>query len=234
MTRRKLAEQFQVSTHKIPQARTWSDEATHCCSCPPEAQIIKFGTCLRCRGLPGHCRTCNEKPTSSRCRAAGDCMPQALADAAAASLALVSTPVGAIPEIVHDGCNGLLVPVGSPTDARDTPRRLAATQACVTRWTRESLALARREHNAMVNHRRIFDLMATSVPIGVHYDDSSQMNQLHEHGQARVASARASAGGIGVMRLGSGSMTHYPQISSLAGYRPCRVACSGVVSGGAS
>ncbi|HKF18723.1 MAG TPA: glycosyltransferase [Candidatus Dormibacteraeota bacterium] len=33
----------------------------------------------------------------------GACMPQALAEAAAAGLALLSTPVGAIPEILHDG-----------------------------------------------------------------------------------------------------------------------------------
>ena len=98
----------------------------------------------------------------------GDCMPQALAEAAAAGLPLVSTPVGAIPEILHDGRNGLLVPVRSPSDLRDALRHLAANPDLRQSMGRESLALARKEHDAMVNHRRIFDLMATSAGIGAH------------------------------------------------------------------
>ncbi len=98
----------------------------------------------------------------------GDCMPQALAEAAAAGLPLVSTPVGAIPEIVHHGCNGLLVPAGSPPNLRDALRRLAANSGLRRSMGCESLALARMEHDAMVNHRRIFDLMATSARIGAH------------------------------------------------------------------
>jgi len=97
----------------------------------------------------------------------GDCMPQALAEAAAAGLPLVSTPVGAIPEIVSDGRNGLLVPAGSPSDLRRALRLLAANSAMRQAMGRESLALARREHDAMVNHRRIFDLMAASARIGL-------------------------------------------------------------------
>lgn len=97
----------------------------------------------------------------------GDCMPQALAEAAAAGLPLVSTPVGAIPEIVSDGRNGLLVPAGSPSDLCRALRLLAANSAMREAMGRESLALARREHDAMVNHRRIFDLMADSARIGL-------------------------------------------------------------------
>jgi glycosyltransferase involved in cell wall biosynthesis len=41
----------------------------------------------------------------------GDCLPMVLSEAGAAGLPLVSTAVGAIPEIVRDGESGLIVPV---------------------------------------------------------------------------------------------------------------------------
>lgn len=97
----------------------------------------------------------------------GDCMPQALAEAAAAGLPLVSTPVGAIPEIVSDGRNGLLVPAGSPRELRHALRLLATNVGLRLAMGRESLVLARREHDAMANHRRIFEVMAASARIGL-------------------------------------------------------------------
>lgn len=94
-------------------------------------------------------------------------MPQALAEAAAAGLPLVSTPVGAIPEIVSDGRNGLLVPAGSPRELRHALRLLATNVGLRLAMGRESLVLARREHDAMANHRRIFEVMAASARIGL-------------------------------------------------------------------
>jgi glycosyltransferase involved in cell wall biosynthesis len=90
----------------------------------------------------------------------GDCLPQVLAEAAAAGLPIVSTPTGAVPEIVRDGVNGLLVPVASPAALRAALRRLIERPDLRRAMGRESLALARRDHDAMANHGRIFELMA--------------------------------------------------------------------------
>jgi glycosyltransferase involved in cell wall biosynthesis len=89
----------------------------------------------------------------------GDCLPMALAEAGAASLPLVATPVAAIPELVRQGETGLLV---APGDAGalaaalrqlidDPPRRLRlGDQACV---------LVRREHDVAQSARRLLDLL---------------------------------------------------------------------------
>jgi glycosyltransferase involved in cell wall biosynthesis len=89
----------------------------------------------------------------------GDCLPQVLAEAAASGLPLVATGTGAIPEIVRDGSNGYLVPVGSPADLRAALRRLAQDAPLRRAMGEASLALAHRDHDALENHRRIFSLM---------------------------------------------------------------------------
>ena len=90
----------------------------------------------------------------------GDCLPQVLAEAAASGLPLVATATGAIPEIVRDGVNGFLLPVGAPTDLRAALRRLVTRPELRAAMGEASLELARREHDALANHRRIFELMA--------------------------------------------------------------------------
>jgi glycosyltransferase involved in cell wall biosynthesis len=90
----------------------------------------------------------------------GDCLPQVLAEAAASGLPLVATATGAIPEIVRDGTNGFLVPIASPPDLRAALRRLVDTPALRHAMGEASLALARQDHDALTNHRRIFTLLA--------------------------------------------------------------------------
>ena len=90
----------------------------------------------------------------------GDCLPQVLAEAAASGLPLVATATGAIPEVVQHGLNGFLVPPGSPADLRAALRRLVESPDLRRSMGRESLALAHRDHDAMANYRRIFELMA--------------------------------------------------------------------------
>jgi len=104
----------------------------------------------------------------------GDCLPQVLAEAAASGLPLVATGAGAMPEIVHDGRNGFIVRAGSPSDLRLALRRLVDSPELRHSMGAASLALARRDHDALANHRRIFDLMAEvadldprPVPAGV-------------------------------------------------------------------
>jgi glycosyltransferase involved in cell wall biosynthesis len=89
----------------------------------------------------------------------GDCLPQVLAEAAASGLPLVATATGAMPEIVRDGTNGFLVPVGSPRDLRAALRRLVDNPDLRRSMGEASLELACREHDAAANHRRIFELM---------------------------------------------------------------------------
>jgi glycosyltransferase involved in cell wall biosynthesis len=98
----------------------------------------------------------------------GDCLPQVLAEAAASGLPLVATATGAMPEIVHDGTNGFLVPVGSPQDLRAALRRLVGDPELRRSMGQESLELARREHDALANHRLIFELMAEVAHLAPH------------------------------------------------------------------
>jgi len=53
-------------------------------------------------------------------------MPNGLLEAMSYGLACVATPVGGIPEIIEDGVNGLMVPVGSATAVRDALESLLA------------------------------------------------------------------------------------------------------------
>lgn len=88
-----------------------------------------------------------------------DCLPQALAEAAAAGLPIVTTRVGAMPEIVQHGVNGFVVEAGSP-------RRLAAALRPLIHNLplRQQLGvagrnLAERKHDAARNNGEIFGLM---------------------------------------------------------------------------
>jgi glycosyltransferase involved in cell wall biosynthesis len=103
----------------------------------------------------------------------GDCLPQVLAEAAASGLPMIATPTGAVTEIVHHGHNGLLVPVGRPEELRIALQRLADNADLRREMGRQSLALASCEHDAMANHRRIFEVLADVVQR--HADRSLQM-----------------------------------------------------------
>jgi glycosyltransferase involved in cell wall biosynthesis len=89
----------------------------------------------------------------------GDCMPQAVIEAIACGLPVVTTRVGAIPEMVNDGVNGYLVP------ARDTRAIAAAIGDLVKdparrhRMGRQSRVIAQQEYDADKNNQRIFALM---------------------------------------------------------------------------
>jgi glycosyltransferase involved in cell wall biosynthesis len=88
----------------------------------------------------------------------GDCLPQAVAEAAACGLPVVASAVGAIPEMVTDGVTGRLVP---PRDARALGEALESLLDPARRagLGAASLAAARRGHDAARNNRAIFDLM---------------------------------------------------------------------------
>jgi glycosyltransferase involved in cell wall biosynthesis len=89
----------------------------------------------------------------------GDCLPQVIAEAMACALPVITTSVGAIPEVVCDGETGLIVPPGSP---RDLARAVAALVADPHRriaMGRAGLALALRDHDMTRNNRSILAYM---------------------------------------------------------------------------
>lgn len=91
----------------------------------------------------------------------GDCLPMVLPEAGAAGLALVSTDVGAIREIVRDGETGLLVPVAAPDALREALRRLVDDPQLRLRLAAGATALVRAEHDAAANAARLVELIRT-------------------------------------------------------------------------
>lgn len=89
----------------------------------------------------------------------GDCLPQVLAEAAAAGLPIVATRVGAIPEVVRDGLNGIVVPAESQVELQLALQMLIDNPRLRRSMGLESRALAVREHDARRNNLRILDLM---------------------------------------------------------------------------
>lgn len=88
----------------------------------------------------------------------GDCFPQAIAEALAFGLPIVATNVGAMSEMVKDGKNGFLVRPGSPEQLTHAIGKLTEAGLRST-MASESLALARREHDALANNRTIISLL---------------------------------------------------------------------------
>jgi glycosyltransferase involved in cell wall biosynthesis len=92
--------------------------------------------------------------------ARGDCLPQAIAEAMACGLPVVSTPVGAITELVRNGETGLLVPPQSPVRLARALAALVADPQRRAAMGRAGLDVARRDHDMARNNRSILALMA--------------------------------------------------------------------------
>jgi glycosyltransferase involved in cell wall biosynthesis len=90
----------------------------------------------------------------------GDCLPMVLPEAGAAELALVSTDVGAIHEIVRDGETGLLVPPGDQAALTAALRTLVADADLRARLGRAAGHLVRTDHDAATNANRLAELLA--------------------------------------------------------------------------
>ncbi|MGH9076251.1 MAG: glycosyltransferase family 4 protein [Acidimicrobiales bacterium] len=96
----------------------------------------------------------------------GECYGLVFAEAMASGLPIVACGVGAVPELVVDGHNGILVPPG------DIPRLAGALSALVespglrASMGQHGLLMARRDHDAERNCGRIFDLMLDLASLG--------------------------------------------------------------------
>ena len=91
----------------------------------------------------------------------GDCLPMVLSEAGAAEMALVSTDVGAIREIVRDGETGILIPPGDLDALVDALRRLIGDAGERRRMGEAAAALVRSNFDALHNARQIVDLLRT-------------------------------------------------------------------------
>lgn len=88
-----------------------------------------------------------------------DCLPLVLAEAAACSMALVCSDVGAIHELVRDEETGLLVPPANLDALVHALRRLVTDAALRHRLGVAAHALAAKDHDAKLNAGRIVELM---------------------------------------------------------------------------
>jgi glycosyltransferase involved in cell wall biosynthesis len=89
----------------------------------------------------------------------GDCLPMVLSEAGAAEMALVSTDVGAIREVVRDGETGILIPSGDLDALVDALRRLFGDPAERRRMGEAAVELVRSRYDALRNARQIVDLL---------------------------------------------------------------------------
>lgn len=100
----------------------------------------------------------------------GDCTPLAIAEALACGLPIVASSVGAIPELVVDGMNGLVVPPGDPLGLATALARLVDDESLRIEMGRRSRAMAESDHDVVRNCRRLFTLMSqvADAAVGPH------------------------------------------------------------------
>lgn len=90
----------------------------------------------------------------------GDCLPMVLAEAGAAELALISTDVGAISEVVRPGETGELVEVGDVASLVEALGTLVRDPERRRRYGSNANELVRRDHDARQNAIQLVELLA--------------------------------------------------------------------------
>jgi glycosyltransferase involved in cell wall biosynthesis len=81
----------------------------------------------------------------------GDCLPMVLSEAGAAGLPSVTTRVAAIPEIVRQGRNGLLVEPGDVQSLTDALRQLVSDEAMRLHMGAEGVKVVRQGYDSVTN-----------------------------------------------------------------------------------
>lgn len=93
----------------------------------------------------------------------GDCLPMVLSEAGAAGMAVVSTTVAAIPEVIRDDQTGLAVPAGDTTALEEALRRLVQQPALRLHLGERAVAHVARCYDAARNASRLLDLIKAEV-----------------------------------------------------------------------
>jgi glycosyltransferase involved in cell wall biosynthesis len=88
-----------------------------------------------------------------------DCAPLAVPEAMAASLPVVTTRVGAIPEMIHDGATGLLVAPGDRDGLQDALDRLLSSPELRLKMGSAARATAERVDDAGHNATRVLEVL---------------------------------------------------------------------------
>lgn len=88
-----------------------------------------------------------------------DCLPMVLAEAGAAGLPMVSTPVGAIPELVRQDQTGLLVPRSDARALAEALRALVTSRELRLSLGERAAALVAADHDARRNAARLLGVM---------------------------------------------------------------------------
>lgn len=95
----------------------------------------------------------------------GDCLPMVLSEAGAAGMAIISTNVAAIPEIVKHGETGLTTAPGDAAALVDAVRQLATDSELRARLGTNAIAHVTREYDATKNALRLLDLLKTEADL---------------------------------------------------------------------
>jgi len=88
-----------------------------------------------------------------------ECYGLVIPEAMACGLPVISSPIGAIPELVRDGVTGYLVSPSSTLALRNAIRTLVENPNLRTEMGTTALAIARREHDVVGNFNAIVDLL---------------------------------------------------------------------------
>jgi len=89
----------------------------------------------------------------------GDCLPMVLSEAGASGMAIISTDVAGIPEIVRNGETGLTVPVGDAASLTQALRGLATNPALRMTLGEGAMAHVARHYDAPTNASLLLDLL---------------------------------------------------------------------------
>jgi glycosyltransferase involved in cell wall biosynthesis len=89
----------------------------------------------------------------------GDCLPMVLSEAGASGMAIISTNVAAIPEIVRNGETGLTVPAGDAVALTRALQDLATNPAFRATLGERAMAHVTRHYDAPANASRLLGLL---------------------------------------------------------------------------
>lgn len=93
----------------------------------------------------------------------GDCLPMVLSEAGAAGLPVVSTRVAAIPEIVQEGRNGLLISPDDLTGLVTALKQLIDDPALRDEMGGQGVKIVRQNYDAVINTTRLLDLLKEMI-----------------------------------------------------------------------
>lgn len=93
----------------------------------------------------------------------GDCLPMVLSEASAAGMAVISTSLAAIPEIIRDGQTGLTIPVGNAAALERALQLLISQPALRLQLGEHAIEHVTREYDAQKNTGRLLDLMKAEI-----------------------------------------------------------------------